>query len=80
MEEKKFDSAEKILEALAKEKIRPERMYLAFIDSIHNCLSNHAEKINGAPAEEFFIQGLIAITGDVESFQVALNYFIDMKY
>ena len=55
-------------------------MYLAFIDSIHNCLSNHAEKINGAPAEDFFIQGLIAITGDVESFQVALNYFIDMKY
>ena len=77
---KKFDSAEKILESLKKENIDPIRMYFAFIDSVHTVLSNYYTEINGAPAQEFFIQGLIAITGDIEAFEVALEYFMNTKY
>ena len=80
MKEEKFDSAEKIMEELKKEKIPPMHMYLGFIQSVYDALHPGFRVINGAPAEEFFIQGLIAITGDIESFKVALEYFINLNY
>lgn len=80
MKEEKFDSAEKILEELKKEKIPPERMYLGFIQSVYDSLHPGFKVINGAPAEDFFIQGLIAITGDIEAFKFALEYFINLYY
>ena len=85
--EKKFDSAEEIMEYLRKEKITPERMYLGFINSIYDVLHRSFRVINGSPAEDFFIQGLITIPADVESFKAALDYFMkeymdqyNMKY
>ena len=79
MEEKKFDSATKILDELKKENVNPIRAYFGFIELIHNLLSSYHSEINGAPAQDFFIQGLIAITGDPEAFEVALEYFMN-KY
>ena len=80
MEEKKFDSATAIFDALKKENVNPIRMYYGFIESIHTMISNYHTEINGAPAQDFFIQGLIAITGDPEAFEVALEYFMKTKY
>ena len=77
---KKFDSATKILDELKKENVNPIRMYYGFIEQIHILLSNYYAEINGAPAQAFFIQGLIAITGDPEAFEVALEYFMKTKY
>lgn len=74
--DKKFDSPEKILEALKKQKIPPKNLYFGFISEVYSLLSDHSYTINGAPAEDFFIQGLIAITGNPESFKVALDEFM----
>lgn len=83
MEEKIFDSPTKILEVLKEQKISPRNMFFGFIDAIYERLMNHPDTINGAPSEDFFIQGLVAITGDPESFKSALDEFMDifnMKY
>ena len=74
--DKKFDSPEKIFEVLKEQKIAPKNMYFGFISVIYSLLLDHSYTINGAPAEDFFIQGLIAITGNPESFKVALDEFM----
>ena len=81
--DKKFDSPEKILVALKEQKIPPKNTYFGFISKVYSLLLDHSYTINGALAEDFFIQGLIAITGNPESFKVALEefmYVFNMKY
>ena len=81
--DKKVDSPEKIFEVLKEQKIAPKNLYFGFISEVYSLLLDHSYTINGALAEDFFIQGLIAITGNPESFKVALEefmYVFDMKY
>lgn len=80
MEEKKFDSVEDILKISEENHIPMYNMNLGFIVNLYNYLESQCDGlIYGCPPKDFFIQGLITIAADPESFEQALESFMDRK-
>lgn len=75
--EKKFDSAKDLENFIKRNKFRIEDLYKGYIDTMASYLTTRlAGKINGAPAVDFFIQGLIAISIDPNAFKSTLEKYI----
>lgn len=80
MEEKKFDSVEDILKLSEEKHIPMYNIHLGFIVNLYDYLESECNSfIYGIPAKDFFIQGLISIAADPESFEQALESFMDKK-
>ena len=78
--EKKFNSVEEVLKISEENHIPMYNIHLGFIVNLYDYLeSNGTGFIYEAPAKDFFIQGLISIAADPESFEQALESFMDKK-
>ena len=74
--EKKFDSAEYLANFIKKNNFRVEDLYLGFIDTMASYLASHPGEINGAPAADFLIQGLITISINPDAFKSTLEKYL----